>query len=289
MEPETKTKKQQAGLFFGLAAGLAFAIFAWGMDGYLLTRSHGAYAWVNFLIGLPLCLLAGGLVGWLSMLYKKTSLIVLSWLGLGILFSRLIFWLPLRVKPSLVLWLNEPLGDYLKYSNLREINELVWLGSIVVLFISVGCGLIEEGQVNEYVYSGKHRDLLVTLFICMTLFSLAGALSDTLINRKFRQPIQALDQLVQFALDNMDKEVPSEVAESMNLDVVNGFRDYLPQKRSMIPSFFNPSMNQVEILLTFSGMWAKCSTFYNRITSCEPAIKMPWILRSDFSGNRLWW
>jgi hypothetical protein len=58
MRSEVSHKKQVAGVLYGLAAGLAFAIFAWGLDALQLAAAHGAYYWVKFVPGLVICLAA---------------------------------------------------------------------------------------------------------------------------------------------------------------------------------------------------------------------------------------
>ena len=66
MNTETRRKKLVAGLFYGLAAGFAFALFTWGIDAYKLAQANGAFYWVRFVPGLLICLIAGALVGWLT-------------------------------------------------------------------------------------------------------------------------------------------------------------------------------------------------------------------------------
>jgi len=65
MKTSVNDRKQLVGLLFGLTAGLAFSVFAWGVDGLVLAGAHGAYPWVKFIPGLIISLIGGGLVGWL--------------------------------------------------------------------------------------------------------------------------------------------------------------------------------------------------------------------------------
>jgi len=66
MKPAVSKRKQKAGLLYGLAAGLAFAIFTWGVDAFLLACAHGVFPWVNFVPGLVIGLVSSALVGWLT-------------------------------------------------------------------------------------------------------------------------------------------------------------------------------------------------------------------------------
>jgi hypothetical protein len=58
--------KHRFGLWYGIAVGLSFAIFAWGVDSFLLSRMNGLFPWLKFLGGLIPCTIVGGLAGWLS-------------------------------------------------------------------------------------------------------------------------------------------------------------------------------------------------------------------------------
>ncbi len=275
MKPAVSKKKQIAGLLYGLAAGLAFAIFAWGVDAVLLARAHGAYPWIKFIPGSIICLVAGGFVGWLTMFSGRSGLGTIAWLGLGLLFSRLVYWLPVKILPGLVRLINLPIGDYLNYSETRQINEITWLGSFILLGVAVGFGAYEKGQINEYVYADGVRIFVASILICFVSFSLAGALSDTLVNKKLRQPVQVLDQSFQFVLENKNPELPEEIARATDLEEIKKFANYIPGKRALIPSSLLQGADQVDVLIVLDGMWVKCTTVFSRIISCEPALNEP--------------
>ena len=79
--PEVVRSKRIYGMYYGAAAGLAFAAAAWGWDAYLLSRFHALYPWIKLIVGALASGLVGGLAGWLSARLDKVILSVLIWLG----------------------------------------------------------------------------------------------------------------------------------------------------------------------------------------------------------------
>lgn len=272
MKPAVSKRKQKAGLLYGLAAGLAFAIFAWGVDAFLLARAHGAFPWIKFIPGIIICLAAGALVGWLTMFINTPAFGTIAWLGLGLLFSRLVYWLPVKTLPFLVGFLNSPIGDYLNYTDTRQINEITWLGSFILLVVALGFGAYEREQVTEFVYSNSAGNFITSILICFISFALAGMLSDTLVNKKLRQPIQVLDRSFQYVLESKIPELPEDLARATDLEEIYKFAPYIPGKRSLIPSSLLQGADQVDVLIVLEGMWVKCTTVFSRVISCEPAL-----------------
>lgn len=280
MKTEVSRKKQIAGLLYGLAAGLSFAIFAWGIDGFSLMVANGAYPWVKFIPGIFACLIAGGLVGWLTVKLQNTLLGVVFWTALALLFSQMIVWLPIRVTPYLVKLFNNSLGEYLKYPYYSELNQNLWFGFAVIAIVAIINGLIENILVDQALFSSGTYALVVPLIVCALSFGLAGNTGDTLLNKHFREPIQVVDRLIQFAQDNIDKEVPKDVARSMHLGALSSVREYIPRERKLILSNYDQYLGQVDVLVDFEGKWVKCTTIFNQATNCVPVFEMPWIRQS---------
>ena len=127
MKPAVSKRKHVAGLLYGLAAGLAFAIFAWGVDAILLARANGIFTWVKFFPGLIISLLSGALVGWLTARFERVWLSLLLWLLQALLFAHMVIWLPIKVAPRIISLFNPALGEFLKYPLHNELNQNLWI------------------------------------------------------------------------------------------------------------------------------------------------------------------
>ena len=283
MKTNVNKEKQMVGLLYGVAAGLAFAIFAWGVDAFLLARAHSAYPWVKFLPGLLISLIAGGLAGWLTVLVQKGIIGIGLWLLYGFLLSKLFIWLPLKATPYIISLFDKELGAFLDYPYYKELAQIKWFGFATVAIIGIICALIENILIDQALFSPVKFSYIIPLGVSFLCFCLAGNAIDGLYNKNIREPIQAVDKLIQFAVDNIDKEVSPETRRAMHLSALNGVREYLPRDRALILSNFDRSFGQVDILVDFSGYWVKCTTIYNQVTFCKEAIEMPKSLFSNFS------
>ena len=277
MKPEVGKKKQIAGLLYGLAAGLAFALFAWGIDAILLTVAHGAYTWVKFVPGLVICAVSGAFVGWLTVRVQNIFVSIILWLSLGLLFSQLIHWLPIRIAPALIGVFNPAMGEYLKYPYYPEFNQSVWFGFAVIAFVSILCALLENILIDQALFTRGNTTLLVPLAVSVMAFSLAGNTGDSLFNEHFREPIQIVDQLIQFTLDNAGAEIPKDVARSMHTGAISPVKELVIPDRKLVLSNYDQYMGHIDVLVDFNGKWVKCTTIYNQVTFCKLVFETPWI------------
>jgi len=262
-------------MLYGMVAGLAFSLFAWGIDAVLLASSHGALPWVKFLPGLIICLLSGSLVGWLTIRFESHLLALGLWVSLAVFFSRLIIWVPLKISPLFIQLLDSDLGAYLKYPYYSSLNQNAWFSFAAIIIVALICGLLEINLVEQALFSSGTFAVAVPLILCFFGFALVGKTGDSLLNQQIREPVLAVDNLLQFALENIDQEVPGDVARSMHLGATNTIKDYLPLERRVIMSNFDESIGQVDVLVDFSGIWVKCTAIYNQVTYCKPAVNSP--------------
>jgi hypothetical protein len=271
MKTIVNKKKQLVGLLYGIAAGLAFAVFAWGIDGLLIAKAHGAYSWIKFIPGLLISVICGGLAGWITVRFQNTFLGIGLWLGFALLLSNMIIWLPIHLTPYIIKLINSPLGKLLDYPVYKELNQFRWFGFVVIAIVSIVCALIENTLIDQALFSSGKIAIIIPLVVCTLCFSLAGNSADGFFNRIIREPVLVVDNLLQFAADNANKEVSAETKRAMHLSAVNTIKDYLPREHTVILGYYDQSFGQVDVLINFGGYWVKCTTIYGQVTFCREA------------------
>ena len=281
MKPEVSKRKQKAGLLFGLAAGLAFAVFAWGVDAFLLANAHGTFAWVKFVPGLLICLLCGGLVGWLTVLLQSVWISIVLWVGQALLFAHLLMWLPLKITPVIIRLFNPALGDYLKYPYYPELQQNLWVAFVIIALASIIISLLENVLIDQAIFSSGTYAVIVPITVSLLAFSLVGGTGDSVLNKHLRDPILKVDKLVQFALDNAGKEISPEAAHNMRISALNPVKELVTDQRKLILSNFDQYIGQVDVLVDFNGNWVKCTTIYSQVTNCTRLFEKPWIRLSN--------
>lgn len=269
MKHTVSRSKQVMGLMYGCAAGLAFAIFGWGVDAFQLLAAHGAYAFVKFIPGLLLCTVTGTLVGWLTALIQKPLIGILLWISNALLYAWLVFWLPIRSTPAIIKIFDSILGEYLQYPFYKSLNQTLWFGFATIALVAIIFGLLENILIDQAIFSSGKIAKLVPLIMVAVAFSLVGSSSDSLLNKNLREPLITVDNLIDFAVDNLDNDVDPALARAMHLNSVKTIRHLLPLERTLILSNFDEAIGQVDVLVNFYGKWVKCTTIYNQVTFCK--------------------
>lgn len=287
MKTIVNKRRQLVGLLYGLAAGLAFSLFAWGIDFFLLANAHGYFSWVRFVPGLLISLILGGLVGWLTVRIKYTLVNLFFWVCYALILSKLIVWLPIKATPFIIKLFNGYLGDFLDYPNYPELSQIRWFGFATIVVVCIINAILENILIDQALFSTGKVAIIVPLIVCSMSFGLVGSAADGIFNKATREPILAVETLMDFAASHLDQEVAPELKRSMHLAAVNTIKEYLPRDRRLILSNFDRSFGQIDVLIDFEGYWVKCTTVYNQVTFCTNALETPQSLFSHFKSSAM--
>ncbi len=269
MNAQFSAKKQRLGLLYGTAAGLAFSIMAWGVDAFLLLQAHATFPLVRFIPGLLICVSASALVGWLTIRVERVWAALILWALLACLFVWLVMWLPLKFTPAFLKFYLPKLSDLVYYPSIDNEIQFKIIGWLVIGFMCLICGFMEIHLLDQALLTTGTLSLITPLLISLALFTIAGNSADDLINRIFREPVQILDNLIQYAADNEGKEVSPIVARQKRLTVVKNLDGLITRPRTLTLIAFDRGLGQVDILIDFGGKWARCSVIYNQPTMCK--------------------
>lgn len=275
MSVQFNKRKQRLGVIYGLIAGIAFSVAAWGIDGIAMARSHVAYPWIKFLPGLLICCLAGSLVGWVSIKISKGLVTILLWITFGLLLVWLTIWLPFKITPFLLKILQPSLINWIDYPIVANMNQFSVVGVIVIVLPVIICGLMENNLVDVVLMSSHRGAILTIVLVCGLIMGLAGSAGDELTNKHFREPIQALDDLFQFAIDNQGKDLDKLLVRRKHLKTVEGLEEILPRSRQLTLIAFDEYLGQMDFLVNFEGVWVKCTTIYSQPIMCEQVLESP--------------
>ncbi len=266
---EFKNKKKFIGLIYGLVSGLSFAFFAWGIDALLLARAHAAFFWIKLLPGVVICGLTGALAGWLTIHFEKHGLALLFWAGLGMLFTTLVIWLPTSGTELFLKILRPDLSNYLKFPEIDGISQFQIVGFLMIGTASIICGILEINLVDQILLSAYGSTLASSLFVTLIIFGLAGSASDYLINTHFREPVQALNSLVQTLSDYGDADITDEIIKEQRLSSVIRLGIDWQKPRQLLLVSFDKTLGSMDILVGTQEALAKCTLIYSQVSNCS--------------------
>lgn len=268
MNVDLRRKKQRLGLFYGMVAGLAFAIFAWGMDAAILVRANANFSWVKFMPGLLICLLSGGLVGWLTIRIENHLVAFLLWVFLAILYSWLVVWLPFTVSHYIIRLLDPPLAARFDFSPLQDLVQFRLVSLVIIGLGSVFCGLLEINLIHQAMLSPYISASIMPLVISSIFFCVVGSATDHMINVSLREPVQTINSMLQFASEHVGLEVPRDVARKIHLSATNQLHDVIQQHRRLTLVGYDENLVMMDVLVSFEGTLVKCSTIFAQPTDC---------------------
>lgn len=275
MSDQFNKKKQRLGVLYGLVGGIAFSLAVWGFDALVLASSHVRYPFIKFIPGLIFSGLVGCLVGWLSIKIGKGLVTILLWAAYTLLLVWLIIWVPFKITPFMLTVLEPGLMDWIDYPLVVNVEQFRIVAIIVFTVPAIICGLLESNIIDGVLMS-SHRGAVLTIFLfCGFLMGLAGLAGDEITSKHFREPIKALDNLFQFAIDHQDEVVDEKLARRMHLSTVKEIEDLLEYERKLTLIAFDDTLAQMDILVNFGGTWVKCTTIYSQPTFCEQITRNP--------------
>lgn len=267
--PDVLRAKHAYGIWFGVALGLTFSIFAWGLDAYALSQMNGLYPWLKFLGGVIPCMLIGGLTGWLSARLDKPLLSLLLWGAAASVFAWLTVSLPLQITPRILSLADPGIEDLLDYTyyeafSLRLGIAYAWLA----IFISFA-GLLQIPLSDSAVFSTSFFGKVAPMLVTLVLMAICGTIVDTLNNELLRSPIDTVNTTIQYVLDHRGREIDLLEARRMHLGALRAVNDLVTPERKFIVSGYDQFLEQVQVLARFEKAWVECKLVANQLIFCE--------------------
>ena len=269
MNQQFTHKQRVLGFWYGFVAGIAFSAMAWGLDALLLATSNGGLPWIRFIPGMVICTLLSTLVGWWTMRADNHLVGFFLWLALAVPFAWLVIWLPLTSTPYLLKIFDPTLYNFINYTTVDQAGQFNIVGGAVIGLVSVICGLLEINLINMVMQSTGTATRFIPLLVCAVMFGLAGLTTDNLINENLRKPVQNIDELIQFAADNVGKELSPEVYRQKRMSVVAPLTDLLQLPRRLTVISHDRYLGQIEVMVDFDGVLVTCTSVYNQPTYCK--------------------
>jgi hypothetical protein len=267
--PEILRAKYMFGIWFGVALGLAFAIFAWGIDAFLLNQMNGLFPWLKFMGGVIPCVVIGGFIGWLSARLDRPLLAMLLWAVAASVFAWLTVSLPLQITPRILSLADPSIEDLLHYTNYEAFSVRVGVAYIwIAIFVSLA-GLLQIPLSDSAVFSTSFLGKISPILFTLVLMAICGTIVDGLNNEKLRSPIDAVNMTIQFALDNRGREITPAESRRMRLGALRNIADLVTLERNFIVSGYDPLLEQVQVLARFENAWVECELVVNQLLNCE--------------------
>lgn len=267
--PEILRSKYMFGVWFGVALGLSFSIFAWGIDSFLLSGMNGLFPWLKFLGGVIPCMLIGGFTGWLSARLDRPLLAMLLWAAAASVFAWLTVSLPLQITPRILSLADPGIKDLLHYTYYEAFSIRFGVAYIwIAIFVSLA-GLLQIPLSDSAVFSTSFFGKMSPILFTLVLMAICGTIVDGLNNEKLRSPVDAVNITIQFMIDHRGQEIDPVESRRMHLGALRSVADLITPERKFIVSGYDPLLEQVQVLARFEQAWVECDLVVNQLLRCE--------------------
>ncbi len=274
VRPEVIRSKRFFGMLYGMVAGVSFAFASWGLDGYILSKSHGYLPWFNLIAGIILCAIFGGIQGWLTSRMENSLFGLLFWFISSLFFAWLTVALPLQITPFIVSKFNPELGALLDYSNNIEFAFRFGVALAWVAPFSVMIGVTQLPVIEPAVFSVSVFGKLKPFFFCIVVMAISGFVSDNLINAQFRNAITGIDNTIQFVVDNQgNTDIDPALTREMHARAFSTLEKYIKPSRHLFVGSYDEFLGEIHVLVNFDGTWIDCDVFYGQPSTCKLAIQ----------------
>jgi hypothetical protein len=261
--------KHRFGIWYGAALGLSFAIFAWGVDSFLLSRMNGLFPWLKFLGGVLPCVVLGGVVGWLAARLDRPLFAMLLWAGAASVFAWLTVNLPLQITPRILGLADPDIQNLLHYTYYESFSTRVSVAYIwIAIFVSLA-GLLQIPLSDSAVFSTSSFGRIVPMLVTLVLMAICGVIVDGLNNEKLRGPVDAVNTAVQFAIENRGRELDPAESRRMRQGALRSVGELITPERRFIVSGYDQLLERVQVLARFEGAWVECDLIVNQLIKCE--------------------
>ena len=270
VRPEIVRLKQKIGMFYGIMAGLAFAIASWGWDGYMLSKSHAYYPWTMFITGTIFCILLGGMVGWITARFERSFLGVVFWTISSVFFAWLMVALPLQINPFIASKFDPQLGALLNYGKNNDFAFRFGVSLIWVIPFLLIIGITQLPIMESAVFSTSIFGKIAPFLFCIVVMSICGTITDNLINAHFREAITSLDNTIQFVLDNKSNHnIDQALSREVHAGALNSIKEYVRESRHLFVGSYDENLGNLHVLVKFTDQWADCNILYSQPVFCK--------------------
>jgi hypothetical protein len=268
--PDILRAKRRYGFWYGAAVGFGFSVFCWGLDAYTLSMHHALYPWAKFIAGSILCMVTGGITGWLTARVGKAVYGLIFWLMTALIFSWLTVNLPTKFVERFIFTFEPAARELLHYTYYPEFGTRIFAAYMWIAIFMAIAGLLQLPLSDSAVFSPSAMSKLWPLLFVFVLMSICGAIMDnTMVNEPLRSSVAALDHTIQFIVDNQGAATDKAEARKMRVGAFNTTKELVTQQRKLAISGYDAQFGEINVLVRFERGWVECLVMYNQPLSCK--------------------
>jgi len=135
-------------------------------------------------------------------------------------------------------------------------------------------GIAQLPITEPAVFSTSIFGKITPLFFCIVVMSIAGVITDNLINSHFRAAIVSLDATIQFVVDNKNNQnIDKALSREMHARSLVTVGEYVQESRHLFVGSYDEFLGDLHVLAKFGDQWVDCEVLYRQPVSCKIAVE----------------
>lgn len=259
--------RKRTDILIGALGGLVYAVFAWGVDGYLLQQNNGSVPWLKLALGSPVVVLILITAARFSSRYNNLLIRSLIWMSTATIISILVSILTFQGSEFAIKALYPNMAEKINYilpDSIRGRLFVIIVMSNILFFIG---GMLVESASEALIKSSGVIGWVLPLIFCVAFFGGAGYVADANFNFQLRDQILAINQQITEA-SQINKTSMTERQERL-IRRYTKLNLALDGPRRLLIGSFDQSFSQSVILINFDGSWASCTALNGMVGNCE--------------------
>ncbi len=268
---QIRQDKQRMGIWFGLTAGLVFSFLLWGIDCIGLARANAYLPWAKLAMGVLPAVGIFTLAGWLSGKYENGLVSFILWTVGGFLVCLFACHLPFEGLTVFYKIFDPELASRIDYTFTRGLGAHTLITVTICTIASAICGVFFGLLVENAAVSANPAGVIVPLLIWSLLFVASATVIDNEIQQRLRDPLIAVNALVEKKIDTFTHPISRREARKIHLFALNPISDLVERPRKLILVGYDSTLIQTNIQVNFNGEWAECIAIADQ--SAEPPVQ----------------
>jgi len=272
---EIKKKKlehlrKRLDILIGTLGGFAYAVLAWGVDGYFLQKNNGSLPWLKLAFGIPVVIIIFFITSSISARHNNLIIRALIWMATATILSFLISILSFQGIEFVIKAIYSNNADQINYILPESISGrlfVIIVMSNILFFIG---GMLIDTASEALIKSSGIIGWALPILICMVFFGGAGYVADANFNFQLRDQIIAVNQQIseaaQINTTKMTERQERLIRRFTKLNIP------LDSPRRLLIGSFDESFSQSVLLVDFNGIWARCTALNGMVGNCERII-----------------
>jgi len=254
-------------LLIGALGGLAYAIFAWGVDACILQQHNGSMPWLKLAFCFPVVLLIFLIASSISTRNNNLIIRALIWMAAATILSFLISFLSFQGMEFAWKSIYPDHAGQISYTLLETIRGrlfVIIVMSNILFFIG---GMLVESASEAMIKSSGLIGWVLPILFCLAFFGGAGYVADANFNFQLRDQIIAVnEQISEAAIMNSSQMTERQERLIRRFTKLNVKLD---GQHHLFVGSFDESFTQSVILIDFDGIWASCTSINGVVGNCE--------------------